>query len=141
MGSVGASKSINSNIPKINNPANIPNNAMTEQEYLDLVGYGDHVSGAGIDRYAGANMTRMTEKARKRTRAEINAQANQYFDNRAKAKAEYKRLIDSGVIRDKTGIEKIITRAHENPELSSTQAARRMAEKKGYDWKTGKKLK
>lgn len=27
------------------------------------------------------------------------------------------------------------------PDNASVQAARRMAEKKGYDWKTGKKLK
>lgn len=28
-----------------------------------------------------------------------------------------------------------------NPDLASTQSARRMAEKRGYDWRTGKKIK
>lgn len=125
----------------INNPAGIPSNAITEEEFLYMRGVGDALSGAGIDRIGGANMTRMTERQRTKAKAEIAQQASQYYDERAKARAEYKSLIESGKIRDKTPIEKIITKANGNPNSASTQAARRMSEKKGYDWRTGKKLK
>lgn len=63
-----------------------------------------------------------------------------YYEKRAAARLEYQKLIRSGKIRDKTSIERTLTAAHGNPDNASTQAARRMAEKRGYDWKTGKKL-
>ena len=138
--SSGAKGGAAGGIPRLNNPAGIPSNAITEEEFLTLRGVGDSVSGAGIDMIGGANMTRMSEKQRNKVRSEIAAQADVYYDKRRQARNEYKQLVESGKIRDKTSIEKMITRAHGNPELSATQAARRMAEKHGYDWKTGKKL-
>ena len=126
---------------RINNPAGIPSNAITEEEFLYMRGVGDALSGAGIDRIGGANMTRMTERQRTKAKSEIAKQASQYYDERAKVRAEYKSLVESGKIRDKTPIEKTITKANGSPDNASVQAARRMAEKKGYDWRTGKKLK
>ena len=134
-------KRSNSAIPKMNNPAGIPSNHMTEDEFLALRGVGDAVSGIGIDRYAGANMLYLSNKQRQKTLSDINAQNDVYYANRAKAKAEYKMLVSQGKIIPKTAIEKTITAAHGNPSLQSTQAARRMALKRGIDWKTGKKLK
>lgn len=141
MGGRSSASGMTSGIPKLNNPAGIPSNAITEEEFLTLRGVGDALSGAGIDRIGGANMTRMTEKQRTKAKAEIAQQASQYYDERAKARAEYKSLVDSGKIRDKTPVEKMLTKAHGNPDNASTQAARRMAEKRGYDWRTGKKAK
>ena len=126
--------------PRINNPAGIPSNAMTEQEFLNLRGVGDSVSGAGVDMIGGANQTRMTEKQRQRVQAKIGAERDDYYSRRQAAREEYKSLVESGKIRDKTPIERMLTRAHENPDNASTQAARRMAEKRGIDWRTGKKL-
>ena len=51
------------------------------------------------------------------------------------AKEEYKKLVESGKLRPKTSIERTIEKAHGNPENNATQAARRMAAKRGYDWK------
>lgn len=45
---------------RLNNPANIPSNHMTEDEFLALKGLGSAASGIGIDRYAGANMYHLT---------------------------------------------------------------------------------
>ena len=126
-------------VPKINNPAKIPNNAITEQEFLALRGVGDSVSGYGVDRIGGANLTRMSEKQRTVAKTDIAKGVNDYHQKRSEAKAEYKFLVDKGVLRDKTSIEKLITKAHGNPDNESTQAARRMAKKRGIDWKTGKK--
>lgn len=127
--------------PKLNNPAHIPSNAMTEDEYLALNGYGSPVSSYGVDKIGGANMTRMSQRQRDKTYAQITENQNEYSAKRAELKEQYKNLISRGVIRDKTKEEKIVTRAHGNPDNTSTQAARRMAEKLGIDWRTGKKLK
>ena len=127
-------------VPKINNPAKIPNNAITEQEFLDFRGVGDNVSGYGVDRIGGANLTRMSEKQRAATKANISKGITDYQQERNKAKQEYKFLVDKGVLRDKTSIEKLITKAHGNPDNESTQAARRMAKRRDIDWRTGKNL-
>ena len=143
MGGRGASsgKRVRSEaIPKMNNPAGIPSNHMTEQEYLDILGLGDVASGIGIDRYAGANMYHLSNKQRQRTLSDINAQNDVYYANRAKAKSDYNKLVSQGKIVQKTRIEQIITKAHGHPDNSATHAARRMLAKRGYDWKTGKKI-
>lgn len=114
---------------------------MTEDEFLGLKGLGSVASGIGIDRYAGANMYHLTNNQRRKTLQEINSQNDTYYANRAKAKEEYKSLVEQGKIVPKTTVEKIITSAHGHPDLQATQAARRMAKKKGIDWKTGKKIK
>lgn len=139
-GAAQAAQQKNANIPSINNPAGIPSNAMTEDEFLTLRGVGDSVSGAGIDMIGGANQTRMTERQRRTLQNSMEAERNDYYARREAAREEYKALIGSGQIRDKTPIERMITKAHGNPDLQATQAARRMAKKRGYDWKTGKKL-
>ena len=114
---------------------------MTEDEFLALKGLGSAASGIGIDRYAGANMYYLTNNQRRKTLQEINSQNDTYYANRAKAKEEYKSLVEQGKIVPKTTVERIITSAHGHPDLQATQAARRMAKKKGIDWKTGKKIK
>ena len=128
-------------IPKMNNPAGIPSNAMTEDEFLALKGYGSVVSGAGVDMIGGANQHYLSNKQRQALNTKINNDIDAYYEKRAQAKQEYKTLVASGKIRDKTPIERTITKAHGHPDLKATQSARRMAEKRGYDWKTGKKLK
>lgn len=127
-------------VPKINNPANIPSNHMTEDEFLQLRGVGTPFGDAGIDRVGGANMFYLSEKQRKKALADIAAQNELYYNERAKAREEYNALVAEGLIIPKTTIERIITSAYGNPELNSTKAARRMATKYGIDWETGKPL-
>lgn len=127
-------------IPQIDNPADIPSNHMTEDEFLMLRGVGYTVGDASIDKVGGANMFYLSEKQRQKTLADINHQNEQYHIKRAKAKDEYKALVAEGLIIPKTEIEKTITKAHGHPDLESTKAARRMATKRGIDWETGKSL-
>ena len=91
---------------KIDNPAGIPSNAITLDEFYVLMGVSYALSGAGIDRYAGANMTRMSEKQRKKTLKEIDKENEAYYNRREEVRAEYERLIKKGEIRDKTSIER-----------------------------------
>ena len=127
-------------VPEINNPANIPSNHMTEDEFLRLRGVETPFGDAGIDRVGGANMFYLSEKQRKKTLDDIAAQNELYYIERAKAREEYNALVAEGLIIPKTTIERIITSAYGNPELNSTKAARRMATKYGIDWETGKPL-
>lgn len=128
-------------IPKINNPAGISSKAITEEEYLALRGYGSSISDFTIDKVGGANRTRLSARQEAKFQSQVSEAANQYSTKRAQAREEYQQLIKQGKIRDKTPLERNITKAHGNPDSPSVQAARRMVEKRGYDWRTGKKLK
>lgn len=117
-----------------------PKNAMDEDDYLASKGLKYASSGWVLDKLRG-NRQLKTARGRARFYKEAEKAEKEYQDRRNKAKEEYKKLVDSGKLRPKTAIEKTIEKAHGNPENKATQAARRMAAKRGYDWKTGKKLK
>ena len=75
----------------------------------------------------------------KREKEKAAAEA-EYQEKRTAAKEEYRRLVEAGELRDKTIIEKTLTRAQGHPDNESVQAARRICEKRGYDWRTGEKI-
>ena len=54
---------------------------------------------------------------------------------REELRKEYQQKIASGEIREMSKIEKLIATANGNPDNESTQAARRLLEKKGIEWK------
>lgn len=118
----------------------LPKNAMDESDYLASKGLKDASSGWVLDKLRG-NRQVATVRGRQRFNKEAEKAEKEYQDKRNKAKEEYKKLVDSGKLRPKTTIERTIEKAHGNPDNQSTQSARRMALKRGYDWKTGKKLK
>jgi len=141
VGGRGGSSGLNvANIPKINNPARIPKNAITEDEFLALRGVGDAMSGYTIDKTRSNRQIR-TQRGKERFERETLSANEVYQRKRDAARAEYRSLVEKGVIRDKTPIERRIVTAHGNPDNESTQAARRLLEKKGIDWKTGRKKK
>lgn len=129
-----------SNIPRINNPAGIPQKAMTEDEYLGLRGVGDAMSGYVIDKLRGNRQLR-TQRGVERFEREVHTANQSYQERRDAAREEYRRLVANGTIRDKTPLERRLTVANGNPDNESVQAARRLLEKRGIDWRTGKKKK
>ena len=135
MGGIGASSSITKG-----RGWKLPKNVMDEDDYLASKGLKDASSGWVLDKLRG-NRQVATARGRARFNKEYEKAEKEYQDRRDKAKEEYKKLVDSGKLRPKTAIERTIEKAHGNPENKATQAARRMAAKRGYDWKTGKKLK
>ncbi len=80
---------------------------------------------------------RQTEKMQK----EAHEAAAKYSAKREAAIAEYKAGVASGTIREKSRVEVLMGKAKGHPDNPSTQAARRALEKRGYNWKTGRKLK
>ena len=113
---------------------------MTEDEYLSSKGVGDASSGWSLDKLRG-NRQVGTQRGKERFRNEAEKAEAEYQKRREQAKQEYKEKVRNGELRDKTTIERMIDRANGHPDNPSTQAARRMAEKRGIDWRTGKPLK
>lgn len=79
--------------------------------------------------------------ARQRVKLENDAAraAEEYQQRRNAAIDEYHRLLEEGKIVDKTWLEIALERAGGREENNSTQAARRVLAKRGYNWKTGER--
>ena len=54
---------------------------------------------------------------------------------RAELAREYEELVASGRVRPPTAKEEIIAKANGHPDCDSVQAARRIAERRGWDWR------
>lgn len=118
----------------------IPKNAITEDEYLGRKGVSSVLSG-WIDDKLRSNRQIRTQRGLERFEREGAAADAAYRKKREEAKAEYRALVEKGEIRDKTRIEKLLTTAQGHSDNAAVQAARRALEKRGIDWKTGKKKK
>lgn len=139
-GGRGASSSVGGGaVPNVGNQSFMPKNHIDEGEYLETKGVGSPTSFWTVDKVRSNRQIR-TQRGKKRFEKEFENAQNEYINAREKARAEYKALVDSGKIKPKTAIERALKRAQGHPDLQSTQAARRIAAKRGYDWKTGKKL-
>ena len=112
---------------------------MDEKEYLASKGLADPMSGWCLDKLRGNRQLR-TERGRKRFMKEAEQAESEYQARRNEAKAEYARMLESGEARPSTWLERSLSAAHGHPDNESTQAARRMLAKRGYDWETGERL-
>ncbi len=111
---------------------------MSEQEYLDKAGVGSVMSDYMVDKVKLRNGT--TQNQRKTLEKEATQARNDYAARRNAAKAEYASKVKSGEVRPPTKIESMMKTAHGHQDNAATQAARRALKKRGYDWRTGKKL-
>lgn len=111
---------------------------MSEQEYLDRKGVGAVMSDYMTDKVKLRNGTtaRQQEKMEKGARAAI----RDHSERREAARAEYRKLVNSGMVRPPTSVERALRTARGNPDNESVQAARRALKKRGYDWKTGRRI-
>lgn len=111
---------------------------MSEDEYLGTLGLSSPVSDYTLD------TTRLPhgETARQRAQRLRDSERamNEYAQRRSAAKAEYARLVERGEIRPPTRIESMVRVANGSDDNDSVQAARRALAKRGYDWRTGRKL-
>lgn len=111
---------------------------MSEDEYLGTLGLSSPVSDYTLD------TTRLphgeTARQREQRLRESERAMNEYSERRSAAKAEYARLVEQGSVRPPTRIEEMVRVANGHEDNSSVQAARRALSKRGYDWRTGRKL-
>lgn len=80
-----------------------------------------------------------TLRQQKQMQEQAQQAARDYSEKRTQAIFEYNNLVKSGRIQEKSKIERLVDRAHGNEDNESTRAARRALEKRGIDWRTGKK--
>ena len=109
---------------------------MSLSEYLGLYGVSDVLSDYTTDK------TRLphgeTERQRKQ-RLNSGIQAiEDYKERREAAKKEYEQKVAAGEIRPPTKIEELIRTARGHSDNASVQAARRLLEKRGIDWRNYK---
>ena len=109
---------------------------LDRDEYLGLHGCSDAASGYCLDKLR-SNRTVRTAHGRKRFEKECAEAETKYQAKRNACIEEYERLVASGEVRPRTHIERMIRKAQGHPDNPSVQAARRMCEKRGIDWKVG----
>ena len=82
--------------------------------------------------------TARQRKAREKAAAKAR---NEYSQHRNAAITSYNAAVAKGEVRPPTVIEKALRTAHGHEDNERVQAARRVLEKRGIDWRTGKPLK
>lgn len=103
---------------------------MTEEEYLSSKGY--PFSGFGE-----AALHKGIQKTASQQNKVIELQSDKdrrYEEARECLRKEYHEKLEKGEIREPSTIEKLISTAKGMPDLESTQAARRLLEKRGISW-------
>lgn len=111
--------------------------ATTLDEYLGKRGLASPVSDFMTDKMRIPHG--LTQRQRKQLEKEADRARIEYSEKREAAIREYKEKVKSGEIKEKSRIDVLIDRARGHADNESTQAARRLLEKKGIDWKTGRK--
>lgn len=111
---------------------------MSEQEYLDRKGVGSAVSDYTLDKVRMPHPETARQKSARE--AATLAAAREHAAKRAAARDEYRALVESGKVRPPSNVESLLKTARGRSENESVQAARRALKKRGWDWKTGRKL-
>lgn len=107
---------------------------MTLNEYLASKGYAFSISDYGLDTLRIPHGETARQKAARIKR--LSTLSDEYHEGRRAATEEYHRLVAEGKIQEKPKTEVMMERAKfGHPDNESTQAARRMCEKRGLDWK------
>lgn len=106
---------------------------LNEEEYLASKGVAFCVSGYCLDKMRG-NRQLKTERGKKRFFSECEKAEQEYQEKRKQAKEEYRKLVEDGLVRPETPLERRIRTANGNPDNAATQAARRLLAKQGIAW-------
>ena len=111
---------------------------MSEDEYLGTLGLSSPVSDYTLDTSRLPHGE--TVRQRERRLRESERAMNEYAERRSAAKADYARLVERGSVRPPTIIESMMRVAKGSEDNDSVRAARRALEKRGYDWRTGMRV-
>lgn len=93
-----------------------------------------------LDDKLRSNRQLKTQRGARKFYSDANKQRMEYAKKRSEAIKEYNTLVKEGKIIPKTLIERTLDKAQGHSDNPSVQAARRIAEKRGYDWRTGERL-
>lgn len=112
----------------------------SKRDFLAKKGLASPVSDYLVDKMRGNKNFSSGNQREKFTKEAHNA-IDSYHDRREKAIQEYNSKVKAGEIRTPTLIEEKLRMAQGHSDNESVRAARRLLEKRGYDWRTGKKIK
>lgn len=109
---------------------------MTESQYLASKGL-DYISDYMLDKtkIPHGETARQTERRYKETDKAL----NEHYEKVAQARKEYQDKVKSGEIKQPSNIDRLLETAKGSEDNAATKAARRTLEKRGIDWKTGKR--
>lgn len=109
----------------------------TLDEYLGKRGLSSPVSDFMMDKMRIPHG--LTQRQRKQLEKEADKARVEYSEKREAAIREYREKVKYGSIKEKSRTEVLIERANGHPDNESTQAARRILEKRGIEWRRRKK--
>lgn len=118
----------------------IPKNVMDERTFLSHFGVSSPVSSYSVDKYGGANRTRLSQRQRDALDKKTQQEEQKYFEKREQVRNKYNQLVSDGTLKKPTMLQSALRTAQGHPDLQATKSARNICKKLGYDWKTGKKL-
>lgn len=104
---------------------------LTEEEYLSIRGYGAQ----GIGDVALHKGTQRTQRLQDRITDKYLNDMRSYSSKREQLRKEYRTLVSKGKITPPSYIERLFRTARGNSDNESVRAARRVLEKRGYDWR------
>lgn len=110
---------------------------MSIDEYLGRKGLRSHVSDYMLDKERHPHS--LTQRQRDKLVKDASDAARVYSEKRQAAINEYNAKVLSGKIVPKTRVQILIDTANGREENPAVLAARRTLEKRGIDWKTGKR--
>lgn len=105
---------------------------MSESQYLASKGLGSPVSDYNVDKMRIPHGE--TARQKKKRLAEAERAGQDYYNRRQAAKAEYKKLVESGKIKQPGKYDDLIRTARGHEDNPSVQAARRTLKKRGINW-------
>jgi hypothetical protein len=104
---------------------------MDEETYLS-------VNGAGRGKIGDAGLHRSSERKSEKThRRQVDEQAqrdHEVIARRGELREEYRAKVAAGEIRPPSAKEEVIAKANGHPDNAATQAARRIADRRGWQW-------
>ena len=109
----------------------------TLNEYLGKRGLASPVSDFMIDKMRIPHG--LTQRQRKQLEKEADKARTEYAEKRQAAINEYNEKVKAGAIKEKSRIDVLIETANGHSDNLSVQAARRVLEKRGIDWKKRRK--
>lgn len=122
-----------------NDKLGIPNNVISQDDFLAKYGVRSPISSYSVDKYGGANRTRLSQRQREADDQKLFKEQAKYADKRQEVISEYNRLVSDGTLKKPTLLQNALRIAQGHSDNQSVQSARRIVEKQGYDWRTGKK--
>lgn len=119
------------------NSSGLSQQTMSLDEYLGTKGLSSPISDFMDDKMRIPHG--LTQRQKKQLEKEASVARNEYAEKRQAAIAEYNSKVESGQIKQPSRIDSLVRQAHGHSDNPSVQAARKALEKRGIDWRTGKK--